>query len=107
MNKYADVKFAEAHIQKFRQSVGFLPALVSKITVRSFVKKWLLPLGLTSTDSAAGQAIQKKIDISCLYDNMIKYILYSETMKVALGNEINESLTSSIFAKKSLALLAS
>lgn len=27
MNKYADVKFAEAHIQKFRQSVGFLPAL--------------------------------------------------------------------------------
>ena len=39
MNKCADVKFAEAHIQKFRQSVGFLPALVSKITVRSFVKK--------------------------------------------------------------------
>ena len=62
-------------------------ALVSKITVCSFVKKWLLPLGLTSTDSAAGEAIQKKIDISGLHDNMIKYIVYSETMKVALGNE--------------------
>lgn len=106
MNKYTDVKFAEAHIQKFRQSVGFLPALVSKITVRSFVKKWLLPLGLTSTDSAAGQAIQKKIDISCLHDNMIKYILYSETMKVALGNEINESLTSSIFAEEIFGIIS-